>query len=85
MAIALTGNDHAEYRAEALAAGGNPQALNNRLGYLRSAYNVLHRLGNIDYQNPLSRVRPLRRQERELTYLAEDQVLYPVHSYSRAL
>lgn len=74
IAIRLTGNDYAEYRAQALKAGANPKTMNNRLGYLRSVYNVLLELDDIDYPNPLARVRPLRLQERELGYLNEGQV-----------
>lgn len=74
VALNLTGNDYAEYRAGMLKSGANPKTLNNRLGYLRSVYNVLHQLGEIDYPNPLARVRPLRLQEKELAYLTHDQV-----------
>lgn len=74
VAIRMTGNEYAEYRTQALKAGANPKTLNNRLGYLRSVFNVLHQLGEIDYPNPLSRVRPLRLQEKELTYLTDDQI-----------
>ena len=73
-ACQLSGNDYAEYRASMLSAGANPKTLNNRLGYLRSVYNVLHQLGEIDYANPLARVRPLRLQEKELSYLTNEQV-----------
>ncbi|WP_314409325.1 tyrosine-type recombinase/integrase [Pseudomonas kuykendallii] len=74
VAIRLTGNAYAEYRAKALAAGANPKTLNNRLGYLRSVYNVLRQLGDIDYANPLENTRPLRLQEKELAYLTSAQV-----------
>jgi len=74
VAVRLTGNDYAEYRAKALKDGANPKTLNNRLGYLRSVFNVLRDLDDIDYPNPLARVRPLRLQEKELGYLTEDQV-----------
>ncbi|MBB6342054.1 integrase [Pseudomonas fluvialis] len=73
-AIKLSANDYAEYRANALAAGANPKTLNNRLGYLRSVFNVLQQLGEIDYPNPLARVRPLRLQERALAYLTTEQI-----------
>lgn len=76
VAVQLSGNDYAEYRAVMLGAGANPKTLNNRLGYLRSVYNVLFQLGDIDYPNPLSRVKPLRLQEKELSYLTVDQVAH---------
>jgi integrase len=74
VAIRLTGNAYAEYRAKALAEGANPKTLNNRLGYLRSVYNVLRQLGDIDYASPLENTRPLRLQEKELAYLTDAQV-----------
>lgn len=76
IAIKLTGNEYAEYRTNALKAGANPKTLNNRLGYLRSVFNVLFQLGDIDYANPLARVRPLRLQEKELSYLTDEQVTH---------
>lgn len=75
VAIKMTGNEYAEFRARSLTEGANPKTLNNRLGYLRSVFNVLHHLGEIDYPNPLQRVKPLRLQERELSYLTSDQII----------
>lgn len=86
IAIRLTGNEYAEYRTNALKAGANPKTLNNRLGYLRSVFNVLHQLGDIDYANPLARVRPLRLQEKELAYLTDQQIealFTTIHGYCR--
>lgn len=37
---------------------------------------MLHQLGDIDYANPLARVRPLRLQEKELSYLTDEQVTH---------
>ena len=74
IAIKMTGKQYAEYRAKQLAQGANPKTLNNRLGYLRSVFNVLHHLDEIDYANPLAKVKPLRLQEKELTYLTEQQI-----------
>lgn len=74
VALALTGNDYAEYRAKKLKDGANPKTLNNRLGYLRAVYNVLFQLGDIDYPSPLARVKPLRLQQKELSYLTDDQL-----------
>lgn len=74
IAIKLTGTDYAEYRASMLNAGANPKTLNNRLGYLRAVFNVLFQLEEIDYPNPLARVKPLRLQERELGYLTQEQI-----------
>lgn len=74
VAIKLSGKQYAEYRAQQLVQGANPKTLNNRLGYLRSVFNVLHQLDEIDYANPLAKVKPLRLQEKELAYLTDAQV-----------
>lgn len=74
VAVKMTGNEYAEYRTRALKEGAHPKTLNNRLGYLRSVFNVLYQLGEIDYQNPLGRVKPLRLQQRELTFLTDSQI-----------
>lgn len=70
----LTGKQYADYRAEQLSKGANPKTLNNRLGYLRAMFNVLHHLGETDYPNPFDKVKALRLQERELSYLDDGQI-----------
>ncbi|WP_318652120.1 tyrosine-type recombinase/integrase [Pseudomonas sp. PDM14] len=50
------------------------KAANNRLGYLKSVYNELHKLDVIDYPCPFTRIKPIRLQERELTYLTKPQI-----------
>lgn len=74
VALHLTDNCYTEYRAQQLASGAYGQTLNNRLAYLRAVYNELHQLGKIDYANPLQRVKLLKLQERELTWLVEEQI-----------
>lgn len=44
--------------------------MNNRLGYLKALFNELHRLGDIDYPNPL----PLRLQERPISFHSTCQI-----------
>lgn len=76
VAASITGAQYSEYRAGKLANGANPKTLNNRLAYLRAMFNVLHHLGDVSYPNPLERVRPIKLQERELTYLSEAQIAH---------
>ncbi|WP_010490630.1 phage integrase [Pseudomonas sp. S9] len=78
VAANLTGVLYTEYRAKRLAAGIHRKTVNNQLGYLCSVYSVLHQLGEIDYSNPLSKVKPLKLQDRELSYLspAEIKILF---------
>ncbi len=54
--------------------GTSPKTLNNELGYLRAVYNELRGLGVIDYSNPLALVKPLKIQERELSWLTNEQI-----------
>ena len=55
-------------------AGTSPKTLNNELGYIRAVYNELRGLGQIDYDNPLRLVKPYRIDERELSWLNDDQI-----------
>ncbi|WNF47722.1 tyrosine-type recombinase/integrase [Pseudomonas sp. SG20056] len=52
----------------------SPKTLNNELGYLRSVYNELRGLGVITYANPLALGKPLKIQERELSWLTAEQI-----------
>jgi len=56
-------------------AGITPKTLNNELGYLRAVFNELRGLGQIAYANPLELVKPYRIEERELSWLTDEQVL----------
>jgi len=73
IASKLTAGDFTEARGIALQNGASGKTLNNQLGYLRAVYNELNRLGDISYPNPLAKVRMLKLQERELSYLTVDQ------------
>ncbi|UVO17473.1 phage integrase [Stutzerimonas stutzeri] len=55
-------------------AGASPKTLNNELGYLRAVYNELRGLAVIKYENPLALVKPLKIQERELSWLTNEQI-----------
>lgn len=74
IAIRLTGATYTAYRASRLASGVNGKTVNNQLGYLCSMFNVLRQLKEIDYENPLQSVKPLKLQERELTYLSAQEI-----------
>ncbi len=52
VAVKMTGNEYAEYRAKALKEGANPKTLNNRLGYLPFVLNVLRHLGDLTMPIP---------------------------------
>lgn len=74
VAIKLDPHVYANDRRLRMEAGASPKTLNNELGYLRAVYNELRGLGTIDYPNPLELVKPLRVQERELSWLTNDQI-----------
>ncbi|WP_296220592.1 phage integrase [Pseudomonas sp. UBA2684] len=74
IAVNFTGNAFCETRRIQLDNGVKGKTLNNRLGYLKAVFNELHRLGDIDYPNPLANVRPLRLQERPLSFLSVPQI-----------
>ncbi len=74
VAVTFTANAYCETRHLHIAAGVHGKTLNNRLGYLKAVFNELHRLDDIDYPNPLSKVRPLRLQERPLSFLSTSQI-----------
>ncbi len=76
VAARLSPDLYAHNRRVRLEAGTSGKTLNNELGYLRAVYNELKALGQIDYGNPLLLVRPLRIQERELSWLTADQVVH---------
>ncbi len=61
-------------RARRIANGMSGKSANNRLGYLKSMYNALRQLGVIQYENPIGQMRPLKLQERPLSYLTRPQI-----------
>lgn len=74
LASKLDPQTYAHDRRIRLEAGTSPKTLNNELGYLRSVYNELRGLSVIDYANPLALVKPLKIQERELSWLTTEQI-----------
>lgn len=74
VAVTLTANAFCETRHALLESGIQGKTMNTRLGFLKALFNELHRLGDIDYLNPLAKVRPLRLQERPLSFLSAPQI-----------
>lgn len=65
----------AKYRMDLLASGHSAKTANNHLSYVRAVFNELRRLGEVSFPNPLASVRPLKLQERQLSYLTQDQIV----------
>jgi len=74
VARTLTGADVVSLRRRELESGAMPKSVNNRLSFLKTVYNELYRLGDIDYPNPLAKVKPIKLQEAELSFLQVDQI-----------
>lgn len=70
----LTAVHFAKYRTERLNAGISPRTVNNELGFLRAVYNELFNLSVITYQNPLKLLKPLKYQEKSLSFLSPGQI-----------
>ncbi|PTU76543.1 integrase [Pseudomonas indoloxydans] len=70
----LTGSAVVDLRRRELESGAKPKSINNRLSYLKTVFNELYRLGDIDYSNPLANLKPLKFQEAQLTYLTVNQI-----------
>lgn len=80
IASKLTGADLVELRRNELEAGAVPKSINNRHTYLKAVFNELYRLGDIDYANPLAKVKPLKFQERQLSYLSIKHIPLLIHA-----
>lgn len=74
IAATFTKQDFADYRINRLNEGISPSTVNREHSYLRSVFNELERLGEWNNENPLSKIRQLRIQERELSYLSLIQI-----------
>lgn len=70
----LTGAHFVELRRRELDDGALPHSINVRFSYLKSVFNELQRLGDLDYPNPLAKVKPLRCQQTQLSYLTREQI-----------
>lgn len=64
----------AAYRARRLDSGVSRNTVNHEHAYLRAVFGELERLGDWSGPNPLARLRALRLDERELSFLTFDQV-----------
>lgn len=62
------------YRKQRTNLGLKPKTLNNELTYIRAVFNELIALQQLNYVNPLEKVRSLKVPERELTWLNKDEI-----------
>ncbi|MDD2770214.1 MAG: tyrosine-type recombinase/integrase [Methylococcus sp.] len=64
----------ADYRAKRLKAAISASTLNRERSYLAGVFGELKRLGHWKGENPLSRVRPIKISQPELTFLTVEQI-----------
>lgn len=64
----------ATYRRKRMEEGISQNNLNREHAYLRSVFNELTRLGYWKAENPLANIRQFKIQERELSFLTDEQI-----------
>lgn len=74
IAATLTAQTFADFRAKRLDGGACANTVNHDHAYLRALFNELERLGDWTLGNPLSRVRRLKVDEQELSFLTIEQI-----------
>ncbi len=74
IAVQLTPEKFLTYRKQRIKDNTSAKTLNNILGYINAVYNELRRTQQIDYENPLATVRPIKLQENELSFLTTEQM-----------
>ena len=67
----LTAATYLKYRAQCKT---KPKTQNNELGYLNAVYNNLRESKQIDYENPLAGVKPIKIKETELAFLTLPEI-----------
>lgn len=67
-------SDLVAFRKVELDAGALPRSINVRYSYLKTVFTELRRLGDIDYANPLDRLKPLKPQQAVVSFLSKDQI-----------
>lgn len=63
-----------KYRSERLESGVTANNMNREHAYLRSVFNELKRLGQWKKENPLGNIRQFKIDEKELSWLTQDQI-----------
>lgn len=65
----------AEYRTRRIESGISANTMNREQAYLRAVFNETIRLGHWKKENPLKKLRAFKIQEKELSYLEQDQIV----------
>ena len=70
----FTAHDFAEYRSTRLGAGITKSNMNRELQYIKAMFNTLIALDVWKKPNPLEKLKAIRIQERELSFLSLEQI-----------
>ncbi|WP_301387920.1 phage integrase [Thalassolituus sp. UBA2590] len=72
--IDLKAKDFTAYLSYKTESGISEKTINNHLGYMNAVYNYLSEVGEIEYTNPLAKIKPIKIDERELSWLTIEQI-----------
>ena len=73
-AYTITPELFSEYRKQRLSDGLTANGINREHAYLRSAFNELIRLGRWTGDNPIAKIKLMKIDEHELSYLTADEI-----------
>jgi len=62
------------FKCQQYSSSVESKTLNNRLGYLAAAFNILKKLGVINYPCPVTNIDKIKIHERQLGYLSREQI-----------
>ncbi|WP_276783377.1 phage integrase [Thalassolituus oleivorans] len=82
----LTATKFTEYLSYKNESGISEKTVNNHLGYVNAVYNYLIEVGEIEYSNPLAKIRAIKIDEHELSWLTSEQIrhlLKTIESFSQ--
>lgn len=74
-AFELSSNDFIEWRAKRIEDGNSISTVNNALAYLRALFNELERINEWSVDNQFSKIRRIKSEEPELSFLTDDQII----------
>lgn len=80
----FTPDQFAEYRMKRMEAGISANTMNREQAYLRAVFNEMIRLGHWKKANPLTNLRAFKIQEKELSYLDQDQIIILLEQLSKS-
>lgn len=83
-AESFTPDQFADYRLTRIASGITPNTMNREQAYLRAVFNETIRLSHWKKENPLSKLRAFKIDEKELSYLSSEQIVLLLDQLSKA-